>query len=55
MFKHISKLFDYQELAGLMSTYERLQAGGQSAAAMALRGQIADLITGADSAPRSHD
>ena len=55
MFKHISKLFDYQELAGLMGRYERLQNEGHVTAATALRGQIADILSDSGSARSARD
>ena len=48
MFKHLLKLFDYEELAGLMNEYERLQASGQNAEATELRESLANFLPDAD-------
>jgi len=48
MFKHLSKLFDYEELAGLMNECEQLQAGGQNAEATELRESLANFLTNAE-------
>lgn len=48
MFKHLSKLFDHQELPGLMNEYERLRSSGHNTEATAVRARIADFLTNPD-------
>jgi hypothetical protein len=45
MFKHLSKLFDYQELPEIINEYDRLRVGGQNAEAAVLRLKIANLLS----------
>jgi hypothetical protein len=44
MFKHLSKLFDYQELPAFMNEYERLRVSGRNNEASALRLKIVSLL-----------
>ena len=44
MFKHLSKLFDYQELPAFMNEYERLRVSGRNNEASALRLKIVNLL-----------
>ena len=48
MFKHISKLFDYQDLASLFNEYERMQASGYVDKAAALRAQVSQFLSEAE-------
>ena len=48
MFKHVSKLFDYHDLAILFNEYERLQASGYNDMATALRAQISQFLSEAE-------
>jgi len=44
MFKHLSKLFDYQELPAFINEYERLRSSGKNTEAAAVRLKIASLL-----------
>lgn len=48
MFKHLAKLFDYEDLASLMNQYERLRASGQTVEATLVRATIANILTNSD-------
>lgn len=44
MFKHLSKLFDYQDLPAFVDEYERLRVSGRNTEAAALRLKIANIL-----------
>lgn len=45
MLKHISKLFDYHDLANAFNEYERTQANGDLEKAAAMRAEVSRLVS----------